>query len=124
MYLVANEGDVGFSVCSTAKPFSGFTQRRAHTIRGGFVRFIAQYVSQIPIPSIKPEQKVLIGKIVNQILDTKRTDPDADVSELENEIDQIVYLLYDLTLKKSLLWRKRKMSESRIKQMNRIARIF
>ena len=23
--------------------------------------------------------------------------PDADVSELENEIDQLVYLLYDLT---------------------------
>ena len=74
-----------------------FYTKTSTQIRGGFVRFIAQYVSQIPIPSIKPEQKVLIGKIVNQILATKRTNPDADVSELENEIDQIVYLLYDLT---------------------------
>ena len=74
-----------------------FYTKTSTQIRGGFVRFIAQYVSQIPIPSIKPEQKVLIGKIVNQILDTKRTDPNADVSKLENEIDQIVYLLYDLT---------------------------
>ena len=74
-----------------------FYTKTSTQIRGGFVRFIAQYVSQIPIPSIKPGQKVLIGKIVNQILDTKRTDPNADVSELENEIDQIVYLLYDLT---------------------------
>ena len=74
-----------------------FYTKTSTQIRGGFVRFIAQYVSQIPIPSIKPEQKVLIGKIVNQILDTKQTNPDADVSALENEIDQIVYLLYDLT---------------------------
>ena len=74
-----------------------FYTKTSTQIRGGFVRFIAQYVSQIPIPSIKPEQKVLIGKIVNQILDTKRADPNADVSKLENEIDQIVYLLYDLT---------------------------
>ena len=74
-----------------------FYTKTSTQIRGGFVRFIAQYVSQIPIPSIKPAQKALISKIVNQILDAKRTDPDADVSELENEIDQIVYLLYDLT---------------------------
>ena len=80
-----------------SKAIFWFYTKTSTQIRGGFVRFIAQYVSQIPIPSIKPGQKVLIGKIVNQILDTKRTDPNADVSELENEIDQIVYLLYDLT---------------------------
>ena len=45
----------------------------------------------------QPEQKVLISKLVNQILDAKRTNPDTTVSDLENEIDQIVYLLYDLT---------------------------
>ena len=66
-------------------------------IRGGFVRFIAQYVSQIPIPNIKPAQQAFISKIVDQILAAKRTDPDADVSTLENEIDQMVYSLYNLT---------------------------
>ena len=74
-----------------------FYTKTSTQIRGGFVRFIAQYVSQIPIPPIKPAQKASISKIVNQILATKRTNPDADVSDLENEIDQIVYLLYDLT---------------------------
>ena len=74
-----------------------FYTKTSTQIRGGFVRFIAQYVSQIPIPSIKPAQKASISKIVNQILATKRANPDADVSDLENEIDQIVYLLYDLT---------------------------
>ena len=74
-----------------------FYTKTSTQIRGGFVRFIAQYVSQIPIPPIKPEQKASISKIVNQILATKRADPDVDVSELESEIDQIVYLLYGLT---------------------------
>ncbi len=74
-----------------------FYTKTSTQIRGGFVRFIAQYVSQIPIPSIKPAQKASITNIVNQILAAKRADPDADVSELENEIDQIVYSLYDLS---------------------------
>ena len=74
-----------------------FYTKTSTQIRGGFVRFIAQYVSQIPIPPIKPAQKAAISKLVNQILATKHTNPDADVSELEKKIDQIVYLLYDLT---------------------------
>ena len=52
---------------------------------------------QLPIPDVPPEEQEPIIELVDQILATKRTDPDADVSELENEIDQIVYLLYGLT---------------------------
>ncbi len=74
-----------------------FYTKTSTRIRGGFVRFIAKYVSQIPIPPIKPAQKASISKLVDQILAAKHTNPDADVSDLENEIDQIVYLLYDLT---------------------------
>ena len=74
-----------------------FYTKTSTQIRGGFVRFIAQYVSQIPIPTITTAQKISISEMVNQILAAKHTNPDADVSKLENEIDQIVYLLYDLT---------------------------
>ena len=80
-----------------SKAIFWFYTKTSTQIRGGFVRFIAQYVSQIPIPTIQPPQKALISKIVNQILTIKRTTPDADVSELEKRIDQIVYLLYGLT---------------------------
>ena len=52
---------------------------------------------QLPIPDVSPEQQAPIIELVDQILDAKRTDSDADVCELENEIDQIVYSLYDLT---------------------------
>ena len=52
---------------------------------------------KLPIPDVSLEQQEPIIELVDQILDAKHTDPDADVSELENEIDQIVYLLYGLT---------------------------
>ena len=44
-----------------------------------------------PIAPIKPAQKASISRIVNQILAAKRTNPDADASDLEKRIDQIVY---------------------------------
>ena len=52
---------------------------------------------KLPIPDVPPRQQEPIIELVDQILAAKRTDPDADVSDLENEIDQIVYLLYGLT---------------------------
>ena len=51
---------------------------------------------QLPIPDVSPEQQEPIIELVDQILHTKHTDPDADVSDLEKQIDQIVYLLYGL----------------------------
>ena len=74
-----------------------FYTKTSTQIRGGFVRFIAQYVSQIPIPKTKTADESSISKLVDKILSAKRTAPDADVSELENEIDRVVYSLYNLT---------------------------
>ena len=66
----------------------------AETSGMGTSRWINNYVKEFPIPEATCEQQALIIEIVDQIL---ATDPDADVSELEDEIDQMVYLLYDLT---------------------------
>ena len=52
---------------------------------------------KLPIPDVMPEQQAPIIELVDQILDAKRADPDADVSTLEDEIDQQVYSLYNLT---------------------------
>ena len=51
---------------------------------------------KVPIPDVSLEQQEPIIELVDQILNAKRTDPAADVSELEKEIDQIVYFLYGL----------------------------
>ncbi len=69
----------------------------AETSGMGTSRWINNYVKKFPIPDAPSEQQALIIELVDQILAAKDTDPDADVSELENEVDQIVYLLYGLT---------------------------
>ena len=63
--------------------------------QGGFLEFKPMYVSPIAIPN-QPENEG-ISALVSQILAAKRANPGADVTTLENEIDQLVYLLYNLT---------------------------
>ena len=69
----------------------------AETSGMGTSRWINNYVKEFPIPMVSDEQQTEIIEIVNRILDAKHTDSDADVSNLENEIDKLVYALYDLT---------------------------
>ena len=40
-----------------------FLQQVSNTIRGGFVRFIRQYVEQLPIPNAAPDQTLLIQRL-------------------------------------------------------------
>ena len=59
-----------------------------------------QALEPLRVPPITETNQHLATQMeacVDQILDAKRTDPDADVSELEKTVDQLVYLLYDLT---------------------------
>ena len=54
-------------------------------------------VEAIPIPKVNAEkQRSFIG-LVDKILAIKESDPAADTSEQEKEIDRLVYALYDLT---------------------------
>ena len=56
------------------------------------------YMKEIPIPNIKPAEKALMSeKLVDEITVAKTATPDADVASLENEVDRMVYALYDLT---------------------------
>ena len=54
-----------------SKALFWFYQQISPKIRGGFVRYIAQYVEQIPIPQAAPKQQELIGKLVDYILFAK-----------------------------------------------------
>ncbi|MCH6198399.1 DUF559 domain-containing protein [Aquiflexum sp. LQ15W] len=68
--------------------YSNLTQ----TIRGGYLRFIRQYLAQIPI--IKTDS---LESLVTEIIELKKQNPNADTTDFENQIDQLVYQLYDLT---------------------------
>ena len=69
----------------------------AETSGMGTSRWINNYVKDFPIPVVSHEQQTEIIEVVNQILDAKCSDLDADTADLEKEIDHLVYALYDLT---------------------------
>lgn len=52
---------------------------------------------KLPIPNVNVELQKPISEIVKEILKLKSENSDSDTSELENQIDQLVYQLYDLT---------------------------
>ncbi|WP_440998517.1 type IIG restriction enzyme/methyltransferase [Fodinibius sp. SL11] len=63
--------------------------------KGGRMRWFRQHVSGIPIADTDYEVKEKIESNVDQILTAKKNN--ADTSELDEEIDQLVYELYGLT---------------------------
>jgi len=67
------------------------------SIRGGYLRFINQYLIQIPIPIVSESEKRGITTLVDKIISAKQSDPQADTSALEAEVDRLVYGLYGLT---------------------------
>ena len=57
-------------------------------------------VNALPFPKINAEKETLVSEIENiskQILELKSENHDVDIAALENEIDKLVYKLYDLT---------------------------
>jgi type I restriction-modification system DNA methylase subunit len=65
-------------------------------LQNGFYEPSAVFMKDFPIP-INTSQGD-IENIVDKILSTKAKDPKADVSEIEHQIDQLVYQLFGLTL--------------------------
>lgn len=57
---------------------------------------IAQ-AKQLPIIKVTAEQQQPIVELIDKILAQKQSSPNADTSSLENEIDKLVYQLYNLT---------------------------
>jgi len=74
-----------------------FVKRYAETSGMGTTRWINNIVSVIPIPNVPPTQQAPIIVLVDQILSAKKSSPQADTSDLEQQIDTLVYELYGLT---------------------------
>ena len=65
-------------------------------IQNGF-QLIWKYFSQIPIATGNDTVKNKIADLVDKVISIKKQNPTADTSDLEAQIDQLVYQLYDLT---------------------------
>lgn len=63
----------------------------------GVPRWIRSTVERIPIPNVADSEQRPFIRLVDNILEVKDANPDADTSEQEAEIDELVYELYGLT---------------------------
>ncbi len=66
------------------------------------VRFKSEFMKNFPVPPITEANQRFVTEmetLVEKIITAKHTDPDSDTSDLENEIDTLVYELYNLTEK-------------------------
>lgn len=79
------------------KAVEWFYGQVSNRVRGGYLRAFSDYMKQIPIPAATSQQQEEIEDRVERILAAKKENPEADVSALETEIDQLVYQLYNLT---------------------------
>jgi len=52
---------------------------------------------KLPVPDVTPELQAPLIILIDQILATRQTNPKADISTLETEIDRLVYALYNPT---------------------------
>lgn len=65
--------------------------------KGGRLELRTVHIETLPVPETKPNSRGEISKVVDKILSLKKKDPATDTSDLEAEIDQLVYKLYNLT---------------------------
>lgn len=72
-----------------------YLHRRAPLKSGGYYSYSASVLSSVPIKTGQGAERV--EELVNRILKEKRTNPAADTTTLERDIDQHVYALYGLT---------------------------
>ena len=61
------------------------------------MQFRKVFMQHLPIPAASPAQKADIANLATQILDLKSTLPDANISDLERQIDEHIYTLFNLT---------------------------
>lgn len=61
------------------------------------MHFDSYYIGRVPVPSATSAKQAEIEALVGQILALKKENPEADISALETEIDQLIYKLYNLT---------------------------
>ena len=74
-----------------------FLNQIAPTSGMGTLRWKKVYVEDIPIPKLSAAKQRPFVRLVERILEAKAADPDANTSDMEAQIDRLVYDLYGLT---------------------------
>jgi len=75
-----------------------FLKITGDTLQGDARTFKTNYLNPFPLPEeVSAEMELPISEKVKQVMERKKQNPSADTTDLENQIDQLVYQLYGLT---------------------------
>jgi hypothetical protein len=77
--------------------FFAYARKVFATKQGGWFEVQPDGLESFPVPAATPEQQKPVERLVERILAAKTKNAGADVSALEQEIDELVYTLYALT---------------------------
>ena len=96
-YIIPTE-DLSLLAILNSRLVDWYTRHRFQSLNdpwvGGGLRFIAQYMRNLPIAERNEQQKAELSALVERIIE----DPESNqVPDIEREIDDLVYKLYGLT---------------------------
>jgi adenine-specific DNA-methyltransferase len=72
-------------------------------LANGYFRYKPNYIKPFPLPIIPQKSGKLLDRIVDDISEIKLNDPSSDTTKLEEEINDIVFELYDITVEEKEL---------------------
>jgi adenine-specific DNA-methyltransferase len=96
--LTSNKNDIKY-LCAVmnSKTSFDFLLRNSPKTGTGDVITSVQAIEPLPIPKISDDEQKPFIELVDKILEAKEANPNADTSQWEKQIDQMVYELYGLT---------------------------
>ncbi len=75
-----------------------FLKTTGDTLQGDARTFKTNYLNPFPLPAtVEPNVEKQISELVKTVMANKKANEKADTTDLENQIDQMVYQLYELT---------------------------
>jgi len=66
-------------------------------LANGYFRFMPHYIKSFPMPNISKSVGLKLEALVTSILSAKAMSPNTNTEELEEDLDKLIYSLYNLT---------------------------
>ena len=97
--LLSQAFDLKYILALLNSKFISFLKTKGSTAakKDDFTQLTLADIREIRIPEVSMELQMSVTSLVDKIILAKKENPKADTTELENEVDELVYKLYDLT---------------------------
>jgi hypothetical protein len=86
-----------FMAIFNSKLFWWFLVNTGTTLANGYFRFKPNYIKPFPIPFISKDVELSLIELADKIMKIKQLSQSIDCSDLEKDIDRIIYTLYNLS---------------------------